>query len=79
MLEKVKAYFDDEYADLCRCLDYKRNENRFAWDTERGFANRTIQNCLAVAQFAQYIGLTYEEVNPLYEELKEKCENLLTD
>lgn len=79
MLEKVRQYFDRQYNDLVRCLERKKEGKGCEWATERELVNRTITDCLAVAQFSQTIGVKYEDVNKMYECLKKSCENLLTD
>lgn len=79
MLEKVRQYFNQEYNDLVRALEGRRNGTGYQWMTEQEFVNRTITDCLAVAQFSQTIGVKYEDVNKMYETLKKSCENLLTD
>lgn len=79
MREKVRQYFDREYNDLVRCLERKKEGKGFEWATEKEFVNRTITDCLAVAQFSQTIGVKYEDVNKMYECLKKSCEKLLTD
>lgn len=74
MLEKVKEYFEREYIDTVRAI-----ERKYDWGTPKSFVERAITNCLAVAMFAQTVGVKFEEVDPLYNEYKEKLENLLTD
>lgn len=73
MLEKVKEYFEREYIDTERAIERKYN-----WGTPKSFVERAITNCLAVAMFVQTIGVSFEEVDPLYNEYKAKLENLLT-
>lgn len=72
MLEKVKEYFESEYTDTVRSIERKYN-----WGTPKSFVERAITNCLAVAMFAQTIGVSFEEVDPIYNEYKAKLENLL--
>ena len=74
MLEKVKEYFESEYRDTVRGI-----ERNYVWTTPQKLVDRAIVNCLAVAQFSQTIGVTFAEVNALYDEYKEKLENLLTE
>ena len=74
MLEKVKEYFERQYVDTVRAI-----ERDYKWGTPKDFVWRAITDCLAVAMFAQTIGVKYEEVDPLYNEYKEKLENLLTN
>ena len=72
VLEKVKEYFESEYADTVRAIERKYN-----WGTPKSFVERAITDCLAVAMFAQTLGISFEEVNLLYNEYKSKLENLL--
>ena len=72
MLEKVKEYFESEYTDTVRAI-----ERKYYWGTPKSFVERAITNCLAVAMFAQTVGISFEEVDPLYNEYKAKLEDLL--
>lgn len=74
MLEKVKEYFEKEYISTVHAI-----ERKYSWGTPKEFVDRGITNCLAVAMFAQTIGVSFEDVEPLYNEYKEKLENLLTN
>ena len=79
MLDKVRDFFNSQYNDLVRAITCRRQGNGYQWMTEREFVDRTITDCLAVAQFSQTIGVPYAEVNELYEKLKAMCEALLED
>ena len=72
MLEKVKEYFEREYISTVRAI-----ERKYSWGTPREFVNMGITNCLAVAMFSQSIGVKFEDLDPLYNEYKEKLEALL--
>lgn len=72
MLEKVKEYFERQYIDTVRAIERKYN-----WGTPKSFVERAITDCLAVAMFVQTIGVSFEEVDSLYNEYKAKLENLL--
>ena len=72
MLEKVKEYFEREYIDAVRAIERKYN-----WGTPKSFVERAITNCLTVAMFAQTIEVSFEEIDPIYNEYKTKLENLL--
>lgn len=74
MLEKVREYFESQYIDTVRAI-----ERKYDWGTPQKFVERAITDCLAVAMFAQTIGVTFEEVDPLYNEYKAKLESLLTE
>jgi hypothetical protein len=71
MLEKVREYYEMECRDTARAL-----EN--SWVTDKGMAVwYAIQRCLGVAQFVQIAGdVNFEEIDALYNEFKEKLENL---
>lgn len=73
MIEKVKEYFEREYKDCVRAI-----EQKYDFGTPKDFVWRAITDCLAVAMFAQTIGVKFEEIDPIYNEYKEKLENLLT-
>lgn len=72
MLEKVREYFERQYIDTVRAI-----ERKYDWGTPRSFVERAITDCLAVAMFVQTVGVSFEEVDPLYNEYKAKLENLL--
>ena len=72
MLEKVREYFERQYIDTVRAI-----ERKYDWGTPKSFVERAITDCLAVAMFSQTIGVSFEEVDPLYNEYKAKLENLL--
>lgn len=70
MKQYVKDYFNTEYNLL---------ERNPAWLNVNEACNNALQRCLGVANFAQTCGddsLTFEVVEALYEEVKEKIENL---
>ena len=72
MLEKVREYFEREYISTVRAI-----ERKYSWGTPQEFVKMGITNCLAVAMFSQSIGVKFEDVNPLYNEYKEKLKALL--
>lgn len=70
MLEKVREYYEMEYRDTVRALEK-------SWVTDKKMAVwYAIQRCLGVAQFVQIAGVSFEEIDALYDEFKEKLENL---
>ena len=70
MLEKVREYYEMEYRDTVRSIEQ-------SWVTDKKMDIRhTIQRCLGVAQFVQSVGVSFEEIDALYNEFKEKLENL---
>lgn len=72
MLKKVKDFFEEEYTSTARYL-----KSTYAKGNERMVVEKSISRCLGVAQFVQGIGLTYEEVEPVYNNYKKKLELLL--
>lgn len=73
MLEQVKDFFNREYEDTKRLL-----KNKPSWCKPKEVVYNSIQRCLGVAQFVQYVGVKYENLN-CYEEVREKLENLLKE
>lgn len=74
MEQCVRNYFLAEYNLLSALLVSKP-----AWINVNEACNYTIQRCLGVAQFVQACGddsLTFEMAEALFEEVKEKIENL---
>ena len=72
MLDKIKDFFEEEYTSTARYL-----KSPYAKGCERMVVNKTISRCLGVAQFVQNIGVSYEDINPVYEIYKKKLELLL--
>lgn len=72
ILNLVKEYYEVEYQDAKRCI-----EKKYAWTTPRDLVKGAINRCLGIAQFVQYLGVSYEDLN-IYDEYKEKLEKLLT-
>lgn len=71
MLEKVKEYFESEIRQAE--ADIKR-----PWITKSEAVWYAVQRCLGVADFATHLGVPYTDVVPLFEEYKQKLEELLT-
>lgn len=72
MLDKIKDFFEDEYTSTERYL-----KSPYAKGRERMVIDKSISRCLGVAQFVQSVGVTYDDVSPLYEIYKKKLELLL--
>lgn len=72
MLNKIKDFFEEEYTSTERYLKSPCAKGR-----ERMVVYKSISRCLGVAQFVQNIGVSYEEINPVYEIYKKKLELLL--
>ena len=64
-------------------LDFRQVKNLFNnkpdWFNPLESVDKAIQRCLGIAYFVQMCpnGLKYEEIEPLYEEVRIKLENLL--
>jgi hypothetical protein len=71
MLEKVRDYFENELrqaeADITR-----------PWITKTEAVWYAVQRCLGVADFVTRLGVSYTDVVPLFEEYREKLNELLT-
>lgn len=72
MLEKVKEYYESEYKSTKGCID-----RQVEWMTPAELVNVTLHQMLGIAQFVQTVGVSYEEIDKLYTEYKEKLEKLL--
>lgn len=72
MLNKIKDFFEEEYTLTERYL-----KSPYAKGRERMVVYKSISRCLGVAQFVQNIGVSYEDINPVYEIYKKKLELLL--
>ena len=71
MLEKIREYYEMEYRDTARSIEK-------SWCTDEKMAVwYAIQRCLGVAQFVQIAGVSFEEIETLYDDIKEKLEKLL--
>lgn len=75
MLEKVREYYEKEYKEVKAIL---KMEIRYEWVNPTKLVHASIQRCLGVAQFAQTVGVEYEELD-CYDEVKEKLEKLLKE
>ena len=72
MLNKIKDFFEEEYTSTARYL-----KSPYVKGRERMVVDKTISRCLGVAQFVQNIGVSYDDVNPVYKIYKKKLEFLL--
>ena len=72
MLNKIKDFFEEEYTSTARYL-----KSPYAKGCERMIVEKTISRCLGVAQFVQNIGVSYNDVIPVYEIYKKKLKCLL--
>lgn len=75
MLEKAFNYITKEYTEM---KEWFENPNVTLSDNmKRVSIDRAIARCLGVAMFVQELGVTYEELNPHFEETKLKLMKLL--
>ena len=72
MLDKIKDFFEEEYTSTEKYL-----KTPYAKGRERMIVYKSISRCLGVAQFVQSVGVTYDDVSPLYDIYKKKLELLL--
>ena len=72
MLNKIKDFFEEEYTSTKKYL-----KSSYAKGRERMVVDKSISRCLGVAQFVQSVGVTYDDVSPLYNIYKKKLELLL--
>lgn len=72
MLEKAKNFFEKEYKST---EWYLKNRTLFLL-SDAQVKEGTVQRCLGVAQFVQQLGVSFEEISPIYDEYKEKIESL---
>lgn len=75
MLDKVKAFFEQEYKDTERFL---KRTDKPSWADPKETVDKAIQRCLGVAQFIQSCDISYEDLT-CYEEIREKFEKLLKE
>lgn len=67
--EQYKKYLDKEYEDAQRAID-----NPYL--SKKEVINNTIDRCLGVALFVQYLGLSYYDSDYFYEITRAKLEEL---
>lgn len=72
MLDKIKDFFEEEYTSTAEDL-----KSPYAKGCERMIVEKTISRCHGVAQFVQDIGVSYNDVIPVYEIYKKKLKCLL--
>lgn len=73
-LEKAIKFFNSEYEGVKR--DLERAE---LLEHKSFYTNNAIQRCLGVAFFVQDLDVSFEEINPHYDEIREKINKLLLD
>ena len=73
-LEKAIKFFDNEYEEVKRDL-----ERADLLEQKSYYTNNAVQRCLGVAFFVQDLDVSFEEINPHYDEIREKINKLLLD
>lgn len=71
ILELVKDYYEMEYKDVQLVIARNRG---MASMVDKYLVNSTLQRCLGIALFVQSMDVSYEDINKLYEEYREKIE-----
>lgn len=75
-----KTELINHYRNTCD-KEYEMTKNAInnKWFKPRDVINNSIQRCLGVALFIQYLGVTYDDVDKIFEEFKYKINNLRVD
>lgn len=80
--QKYQEYLDNEFISarraVCRNLYSSINTPRQTKEFNKEIVRNAIDRCLGVCLFIQTLNAPYNSVAPVYEETKEKLENLLT-
>lgn len=72
-IEGIREYYEMEYKDTLRTLI-----NPYWAARKKTVVNNSIQRCLGVAFFAQGTeDVTFQDIDELYQEYKEKFERIL--
>ena len=80
MEQKIKKFFDTEYRDTKRYINYLNNDgSKLKLCSPEIIVNKTICRILGVTQFVQDLGVEYKEIAPMYDEYREKLEKLLVE
>ncbi len=73
ILKKVKEFFDTEYEET---KEYLERQPRTLAEKRESTANAQ-QRCLGVAFFVQSLEISYDDINPPFEEVADKLYELL--
>lgn len=73
-LETAIKFFNNEYEEVKRDL-----ERADLLEHRAFYTNNAVQRCLGVAFFVQNLGVSFEEINPHYDEIRTKINKLLLD
>jgi len=73
-LETAIKFFNNEYEEVKKDL-----ERADLLEHRAFYTNNAVQRCLGVAFFVQSLGVSFEEINPYYDEIRTKINKLLLD
>lgn len=71
IMKELELFYNSEVEEVTRILN-----NPFSWVVPEEVVNSSISRCLGVTVFVQRLGISYEEVNDLYESVRDKLDNL---
>lgn len=74
MINKIKVYFENEVKAVERFFTLHSADRGMT--AKNTVINNAIAHCFGVTMFVQELGVSYDEVAPLYEECKAKLEKL---
>ena len=74
ILNEVKKYFEQELESATNFINYPPT-----WECmpKGELIKAHLQRCLGVCQFVQHLGVPFAEISVIYDETREKFENLL--
>ena len=70
ILKEVKNYYDTEYKEVNKAILSE-------YFTPIDIVDNSIQRCLGVALFVQYLDIPFDNINELYEAQRKRLKNLL--
>lgn len=70
-IKEIKEYYESEYKSIKNFL-----QNTPGWADEKETINNALQRLLGVAQYSQYCGISYKEIDKLYTQYRIKFEEL---
>lgn len=74
MLENIKKYYDSELQSVERVFNSNVHDSFWYEDLKSCIVPNAIQRCLGIALFVQSLGITYEEITPLFENVRKDLE-----
>lgn len=70
VLEELRIYLEKEYEETVRCIEKTPEKHRNA------MIQHTIHRCLGATMFAQHCEISFDDVDTLYMNIKDKLEAL---